>query len=96
MVRLPRGSKKVDEGNGVALFELPPHPRTGFPLWRIDKLEEDIERCERSIEQFQAHIDDQRKVIEERRQQIIVCQQRDAAIAKWEAERADSDFPPGE
>ena len=95
-VKLPKGSKKVGEGNGVALYELPPHPRTKYPVWKIDALEQDIVRCERTIESFQAHIDEQRQVIQERQQQIVICKQRDAEIAKWERERGESDFPPSQ
>jgi len=94
--RLPKGAKLIDRGNGVDLYEIPPHPRKKYPLWKIDALEADVARAKNVIEQFELHIADQEKLIAERRQQIQLCRQRDAEIAQWERDRAESDFPSGE
>lgn len=96
MVRLPNGARKLDEGEGVSLYEMPPDPRKKYPVWRIDALQADIDRAEAHKEQFQAHIDDLNRTIEERKDQIKLCEERDRAIARWERDRANSDFPPGE
>jgi len=95
-MRLPRGGKVLEQKDGVALVGLPVHPRKRYPVWRIDALEEDIRRAEENIRTFRAHIEEQEKVIEERRQQISVCEERDRAITQWERDRANSDFPPGD
>ena len=95
MTRLPKGSKVIDRGEGVTLFALPPDPRKKYPLWSIDALAGDIARAEASIRTFEEHIADQRRVIEERKQQIALCEERDAAIAEWEENRANSDLPSG-
>lgn len=96
MVRLPKGSKKVDEGNGVALYELPPHPKTRYPLWSIKHLRKNIEQAQAQIDKFELHIAEQRELIKERQEQIALCEERDRAIAQWEADRANSDIPPGD
>lgn len=96
MVRLPKGSKKIDGGNGVDLYEVPPDPRKKYPLWKIDALQGDIDRAKEQIAQFNLHIDDLNKTIKEREEQIALCQERDRAIAEWERNRGDSDIPPSD
>lgn len=104
MTRLPRGSKVIDQQavrrsngkvEGVQVFDLPPDPRKRYPVWRIDALEADIRNAQDRIDGFQQAINDQAKLIEERREQIEVCKERDRAIAEWERDRANSDFPSG-
>lgn len=89
MTKLPKGSKLLDQGNGVSLYEVPPDPRKQYPLWNVDALKKDIANAERSIESFEAHIADQRRLIEEREEQVRVCQERDRKIAEWDKDRAD-------
>lgn len=93
--RLPKGAKLIDRGNGVDLYEIPPDPRKKYPLWRIDALGKDIERAAANIRKFEEHIEEERKLIEERKKQIAICEERDEAIARWEKDRGDSDFPSG-
>lgn len=96
MTRLPKGSKKIDDnGEGLALYNLPPDPRKKYPLWSIEALGKDIERAALNIKKFEEHIAAEQALIEERKGQIAVCQERDAEIARWEADRANSDFPSG-
>jgi hypothetical protein len=80
----------------VDLYEIPPDPRKKFPLWRIDALAKDIERASANIKKFEDHIAEELRLIEERKEQIAICEERDAAIAEWEKNRGDSDFPSGE
>jgi len=93
--RLPKGAKLIGQGEGVQVYDLPPDPRRRYPTWRIDALEADIRMLEGKIESFEATIQELFKTITERREQIKLCEERDRAIAEWERQRADSDFPSG-
>jgi hypothetical protein len=96
MVKLPKGSKLIDEGEGVSLYEMPPDPRKKYPLWKAEALQKDVDRARDQIEQFRRHIEDLEKTITEREALIKVCEERDRAIAEWERNRGNSDFPPGD
>lgn len=91
--RLPKGAKLIDRGNGVDLYEIPPDPRKKYPLWSIEALAKDIERAAKNIRKFEQHIESERQLIEERKEQIAICEERDAAVARWERDRGNSDFP---
>jgi len=93
--RLPSGAKLIGQGEGVQVYDLPPDPRKRYPLWRIDALEADIRNAQARIDGFQQAINEQATVIEERREQIKLCQERDREIERWERDRANSDFPSG-
>ncbi len=91
--RLPNGSKLIARGEGVDLYEIPPNPRRRYPVWKVDALERDVEMARQNIQKFKDHIADQEKLIAERMEQIALCKERDREIAKWERDRANSDFP---
>ena len=91
--KLPEGAKLIDRGEGVDLYEIPPDPRKKYPVWKIDALKRDIDMARQNIQKFREHIADQEKLIAEREGQVALCEERDREVAKWERQRANSDFP---
>lgn len=100
--RLPRGAKLIDtqiahgrngRREGVGLYDLPPDPRKRYPAWSKDALERERDAALKNVGQFEALIADQQKLIDERNDQIKLCEERDRLIDEWETDRANSDFP---
>ena len=67
----------TSKDGGAQLIEGPPHPKTKYPLWRIERLEADVVAAQANIDQFTKLIADQEKIIRERREQIAQCEERD-------------------
>lgn len=102
--RLPKGAKLIDQQiaygrngrrEGVGLYDLPPDPRKRYPAWNKGALERERDAALKNLEQFKALIADQQKLIDERNEQIKLCEERDRLIDEWEKDRANSDFPSG-